>query len=99
MVILYNNNSDIYYIELDKPLFISHLIFTFNSHMIFSPSIVNAYGSDVFPAISDTIYLYKKNNNSEILEEIKRQYSILIHSIQSASSVLKEPYNFNRYTF
>lgn len=67
--------------------------------MIFSPSIVNAYGSDVFPAITDTIYLYKKYNDSEILEEIKRQYSILIHSIQSACSVLKESSNFKRYIF
>lgn len=66
--------------------------------MIFAPSVINSYGSDVFPAITDAIYLYKKNlNSNKLLEDVKLQYSILLHSIQSASSVLKESYNFKRF--
>lgn len=66
--------------------------------MIFAPSIVDSYGSDVFPSITDAIYAYKKNpNSSELLESIKLQYSVLIHSVQSASLVLKESHNFKRY--
>lgn len=66
--------------------------------MISAPSIINSYGSYVFPSVADAIYAYKKNPSSgELLESIKLQYSVLIHSIQSASLVLKEPHNFKRY--
>lgn len=66
--------------------------------MIFSPSIIDSYGSDVFPSITDAIYVYKKNpTNDELLEEIRLQYSIIIHAIQAASSILKESCNFKRY--
>lgn len=67
--------------------------------MIFSPSIVDAYGSDVFPSVADAIYAYKKNPLPHLLEEIKRQYAILLHAVQSASSVLKQPFDFKRYVY
>jgi hypothetical protein len=68
--------------------------------MVYSPSIADSYGSDTFPSITDAIYNYKKNLQSkEFLEEIRIQLAIVTFSIQSASSVLKEPLNFERYVY
>lgn len=76
------------------------VFYIFLSHMIYSPSLVDNYGTDAFPAIADSIYAYKKNKSSELLfEEIKLQYSVLIYSIQSASSVLREFWDFSRYVY
>ena len=66
--------------------------------MIFAPSLADAYGSDVFPSITDSIYNYKRNStNLELVEEIKLQISIVTYSIYSAMSILKEPDDFKRY--
>ena len=66
--------------------------------MIFAPSTADAYGSDVFPAITDAIYNYKKNTSDpHLVEEIKMQISIVTFSIYSATSILKEPVDFERY--
>ena len=66
--------------------------------MIFAPSTADAYGSDVFPAITDAIYYHKKNmNDLELIEDIKMQISIVTYSIYSAISILKEPVDFERY--
>lgn len=66
--------------------------------MIYAPSISDAYGGDVFPSVTDAIYNYKKNpHNDDLLEVIKLQVSIVIYAIQSASSVLKEHFDFKRY--
>lgn len=67
--------------------------------MVFAPSIVNIYASDIFPTITDAIYSYKKMQTNELLDNIKLQYSAVIHSLQSASSILKESHNFKRYVF
>ncbi|CAF0930021.1 unnamed protein product [Brachionus calyciflorus] len=66
-------------------------------HMIYAPSISDAYGGDVFPSVTDAIYDYKKNPSKELLEKIKLQISIVIYTIQSACSVLKEHFDFKRY--
>ena len=67
--------------------------------MVFAPSIADAYGSDSFPSITDAIYKYKKNPGSskEIIEEIKLEISIVTFAIYSATSLLNEPIDFNRY--
>ena len=69
--------------------------------MIYAPSIFNSYGSNVFPSITDAIYNYKQNQNSscesELIEEIKFQIAIVTYTIQSASSILNEPFDFKRY--
>lgn len=54
----------------------------------------------IFPTITAAITSYQNNpNSSDLFENIKLQYSIVINSLQSASSILKEPYNFKRYVF
>jgi hypothetical protein len=68
--------------------------------MIYSPSMEDNYGNDVFPSLTDAILNYKKNQNPHsLVDEVKFQLSILIATIQSASSVLKEPLNFHRYVY
>ena len=42
-------------------------------------------------------FVYKKSKSLDLIEQIKFQLSILIYTIQSASSILKEPIDFNRY--
>jgi hypothetical protein len=65
--------------------------------MIFSPSIFNSYGSDFFPSLDDAFYNYRKNPNSlDLKEEIKFQLSVVTFTINSASSILKEPIDFSR---
>ena len=67
--------------------------------MVFAPSLSNSYGSNVFPAVTDAIYDYKKTPGSlQLLEKVKKQCSNLINSIQSASFVLREPSDFIRYS-
>ena len=66
-------------------------------HMIFAPSISNAYGGSVFPTITDAIFDYQKNKSSkELLEQIKKSLAIVIYSIYSGIYVLKEPLDFSR---
>lgn len=71
--------------------------------MIYAPSISNSYGSDAFASITDAIYNYSENKNDTfsnvllLIEEIKYQISIVIYSIQSATLMLKDPFDFNRY--
>ena len=66
--------------------------------MIFAPSIADAYGSDVFPSITDSIYNYKHDiNKTDLVEEIKLQISVVTYSIHSAMSILMEPVEFERY--
>jgi hypothetical protein len=68
--------------------------------MVFAPSLSNSYGGSTFPGISDAIFNLKKNETSfELREQIKLQLSIVTFAIQSACSVLKEPYDFQRYIF
>ena len=65
--------------------------------MIYAPSISDAYGGDVFPSVTDSIYNYKKTPSKEKLEQIKYLISIVIYTIQSGSFVLKEHFDFKRY--
>ena len=68
--------------------------------MVFSPSVYNSYGGNSFTSIADAIFRYNINkieaNKSNLLEEIKEIISIVAHSINSASSVLRDPLDFNR---
>ena len=82
---------------LKNDLLLKSFIFLIR-HMLFAPSLADAYGSDVFPSIYDSIYNYKRNEtNAELVEEIKLQISIVTYSIHSAMSILKEPIDFERY--
>jgi hypothetical protein len=66
--------------------------------MIFAPSLSNSYGGMQFPSITDAIYNLKKNETSlELKEKLKQELSIVTFAIQSASSILKKPYDFKRY--
>ncbi len=66
--------------------------------MIFAPSLSNSYGGMQFPGITDAIFNLKKNEtSSELKEKIEEQLSIVTFAIQSASSILKKPFDFKRY--
>ena len=64
--------------------------------MIYSPSLSDSYGDDTFPALTDAIYNYKKSDSKESVEKIKQSLSIIIYTIQSAISIIKEPFDFKR---
>lgn len=68
--------------------------------MIQAPSIFNVYGGSGFPALSDAIYLALENTNStnrgNYWNEVRKQLSIVIYVIQSASYILDEPASFER---
>jgi hypothetical protein len=64
--------------------------------MIFSPSILDKYDSDIFPTITDVI---KGDQFSNANEDIKYELSRIIYALQSACTVLKEPSDFGRYVF
>ena len=70
-------------------------------HMIFAPSLTNNYGTSTFPGLADAIYNCKKANatNGQLVEQIKFQLSIVCYAIQTACSMLKEPFDFNRYVY
>jgi len=51
-----------------------------------------------FPGLVNAIENYKSNSSSvKLIDDIKLELSIVIYSIQSASSILKEPNDFSRY--
>lgn len=68
--------------------------------MLSAPSIYNSYGGDGFPALSDAIFNAIGGQNSEnaskYWDEVKKQLSIVIYVIQSATYILDEPTRFER---
>lgn len=64
--------------------------------MIFAPSIIDKYTSEIFPSITDLI---KGNQTSSTSEAIKYELSRVVYALQSACAVLKEPSDFERYVF
>ena len=65
--------------------------------MIFAPSSFDKYSAISFPTLADAYYEYELNKTStELLEKIKLKLSIVIYTIQSAISILKEPLDFQR---
>lgn len=66
-------------------------------HMLYAPSTFNKYGAYSFPTLVESIRFYQKNKTSiALIEEIKYQMSIVIYTIRSAISILKEPTDFDR---
>ena len=68
-------------------------------HTLSAPSKFNKYYGLWFPGVADSLYEYEQNsskNSSELVEKIKFNLSILCNSIQSAISILKEPFDFER---
>ena len=64
--------------------------------MVYAPSLSDGYGSDTFPALTDSIYEYKKAKTNESIEKIKKSLSVITYSIQSAISIIKDPADFSR---
>ena len=65
--------------------------------MLYAPSTFNKYGAYSFPTLVESIRFYQKNKTSiALIEEIKYQMSIVIYTIRSAISILKEPTDFDR---
>ncbi|XP_028396940.1 glutamate carboxypeptidase 2-like [Dendronephthya gigantea] len=56
-------------------------------HVVFAPSVNNAYGSTSFPGISDL--MFKENKTEQDWLDIKEQASVLFKAISSATDALK----------
>jgi hypothetical protein len=66
--------------------------------MIFAPSSFDKYSAISFPTLADAYYEFDLNRTStNLLENIKLKLSIVIYTIQSGISILKEPLDFQRY--
>jgi len=65
-------------------------------HMLSAPSLINQYGGDGFPALSDAAFEAVQNPTEENWDKVKFELSVVIYVIHSASSILNEPINFNR---
>ena len=64
--------------------------------MVYAPSVSDSYGGDAFPALTDAIYEYNQSKTEENENAIKMSLAIIIYAIQSAASILKEPFDFSR---
>jgi hypothetical protein len=64
--------------------------------MLSAPSLINTYGGDGFPALSDAIFNANNFKDTAKWNEVKRQLAIVIYVINSASSILDEPFKFDR---
>lgn len=64
--------------------------------MLFAPSTFNKYGAYSFPTLIESIRVYESNRTIELVEQIKYKLSIVIYTIKSAISILKEPIDFDR---
>ena len=65
--------------------------------MLSAPSLYNSYAGSGFPALSDSIFNAIGNyKDPSLWNEVKKQLSIVIYVINSASSVLDEPVSFER---
>jgi hypothetical protein len=67
-------------------------------HVVHAPSVADPEGGSVFPAVTDAIYLYKKpdGQTKENLAKINLNLSIVVYALQSAISIIKEPFDFTR---
>jgi hypothetical protein len=73
-------------------------------HTIFAPSEVNKYVGTAFPNVANAIFEYEEASEANsttsaldlALEKIKFNLSVLIYTIQSASSILRESFDFDR---
>lgn len=66
--------------------------------MIFAPSSFDKYSAISFPTLADAYYEFDLNRTStDLIEKIKLKLSIVIYTIQSGISILKEPLDFQRY--
>ncbi len=66
-------------------------------HMVSAPSLYDQYGGDGFPGLSDAIFNLSKNETVDNVKEVEKELSIAIYVVQSASSILRGPNNFDRY--
>jgi Transferrin receptor-like dimerisation domain len=64
--------------------------------MILAPSIYDSYGGEGFPALSDALFRAIEEESDENWIEVRKQLSIAIYVVNSASYVLDEPLRFER---
>lgn len=55
--------------------------------MVFAPSAHNAYAGSSFPGLVDALYAVQRLNNND-WEQVKRELSIAVFYIQSATNVM-----------
>nr|XP_039258723.1 putative N-acetylated-alpha-linked acidic dipeptidase [Styela clava] len=61
------------------------------SHVIYAPSLHNTYGGAAFPGLVDSMFEINADPDPDARwEKVRRQYSILLYHIGSASSTLRD---------
>lgn len=74
---------------------------TGHAHTIFSPSLINKYIGNTFPFVVDSLVDYDEATNTtskeEMLDRVKLNLSILTFSINSATSIIQEPIQFDNF--
>ncbi|KAL3873960.1 hypothetical protein ACJMK2_037035 [Sinanodonta woodiana] len=64
-------------------------------HIMFAPSSVNTYAGSNFPGLIDGLFEIEKSpNKTERWETVKHHYSVILFTIQSAASTLRDVTHF-----
>lgn len=67
----------------------------FSRHLLFAESIVNSYAGSGFPGLADALEEIKQGHDVDHNWEIlKQHYAVLLFTIQSAASTLKDVTDF-----
>jgi hypothetical protein len=65
-------------------------------HIIYAPSMFNAYAGASFPGLTDLMYqIDKQPNQAEQWERVKQHYATIIYCIDSATAVVRPVTTFN----
>ncbi|XP_046330416.2 N-acetylated-alpha-linked acidic dipeptidase 2-like isoform X2 [Haliotis rufescens] len=64
-------------------------------HILFAPSSVNSYAGSSFPGLTDLLFeMDKSKDPAKQWERVKQHFSVILFTIQSAASTLKDPIHF-----
>ncbi|XP_067685762.1 N-acetylated-alpha-linked acidic dipeptidase 2-like [Haliotis asinina] len=64
-------------------------------HVLFAPSSVNSYAGSSFPGLTDLLFeIDKSADPAKQWERVKQHFSVILFTIQSAASTLRDPAHF-----
>ena len=67
----------------------------FFRHILFAESTIDNYSGSSFPGLTDNLYdIGQLANSTQRLEVVKKHFSVILFSIESASSTLKDVTDF-----
>lgn len=68
----------------------SFFVVVFHRHVIFAPSLHDAYGSSSFPGLTDALFDIENDpDQARRWEQIKKEVSVITFIIHSAASTMK----------